>query len=86
MSYQTESWAMRNLIYITIIIVLIPGISMMAIISHDGSIDREELFFKIYKNDSCEELFQALSYEDRKIIRDQTETKVLTNFIMENNC
>jgi len=87
MSYpKTESWTSRNLIYITIASILIPGFVLLGVLTHDTIIDREEILYIIYDGDSCEKLFHALSYEDRKILRDQTETKVISNFILENNC
>lgn len=73
-----------------ILIVMIPVISIcvvfLAITNHDMQINREEIFVDIYKNDSCDELFEALGFENRKIFEDQTEVKVLKHFIVENRC
>ena len=85
MSYQ-ESWFEKHYPIVIIMGCLIPGIIVLSVIQHDSQIDSEEWDFKIHQNDSCDELFQALEYENRKILKDQSQVKVLTNFIMEKNC
>lgn len=85
MSYQT-SWL--SVYYPIVIMVMVSSVFIifLALSYHDSLIDDEEFDFMIHQNDSCNELFQALEYENRKIFKDQPEVKVLTNFIMEKNC
>ncbi len=53
---------------------------------HDSAINQEESYLSIHSRDSCEELFLALSFEDRKYMPDQPQVTVLTQLIVEKGC
>jgi len=82
---EPVNWGIIIPIFLVSAVIFTIG-TLMVIALHDQSINMEESYLSIHSNDSCEDLFLSLSFEHRKIMKDNPQVTVLTQLIVEKGC
>jgi len=89
-SYEPSTSFLERHTGVVLLLLIISAVSVVAtvisILEYDFNISKEKIYNEIYSDVSCEKLIWEKQWEEKKILKNTMQLKILTKYLVEKRC